>query len=556
MGPRETPQSGVHRHTPGVHSHHRHHQHHAQSADKYATPQPTGVQTRAKTAPTLNEIRATAAKYPLFDTKWNPWDPNLKPDRYAHTTPDDPYFSPEQVKARYEGWITSGEQHPFGNNYSGPASEFEARQLGEDGNFYEFMMARAGLKPVGTYPWNTPIDLADTAGYHHDAVYSMKDTTDDESVKADEEMIEFLDKTPSRDIGEATRKWLTRSAMSFKVKYLPKGSFLGEKLPKIDPLTATEKRTIGGINDSPAGNLKLDQVWGTLLDTFFAVGGEVASIGFSGLMAMAARRLGGRRYTPRDEPLNRFYDRVVHALQTRGITWQSAVSNAIELGGANLINSMLKDFKILSPVSGTISSFGMSKLIVYLMDEFTNWVDDSYKSNLWQSRNLVSREEVQDLIGKDAIHQVLGSGGIAAEMGLEELSRETRTIASSLKARGSAAIRAKAVLAILGVIRNYNGDGSSPMGVLRDVMLSSRVYRDIIIKSQAGDVNLEQIREIMNRALVIPNIIGFLRKSPKVATILRAGESIRMGDVIRGSSFASLLEMFPIFKGLSNLLKK
>ena len=44
-------------------------------------------------------------------------------------------------------------------------TEFEARMIGDNGDFYKFMMERAGLVPVGTYPYNRPINGVDACAW-------------------------------------------------------------------------------------------------------------------------------------------------------------------------------------------------------------------------------------------------------------------------------------------------------------------------------------------------------------------------------------------------------
>ena len=50
------------------------------------------------------------------------FNPRIK-GQFEHISPDDPYFSPEQVKGR------AREQHQLGHNYCGPRTEFEARNI-------------------------------------------------------------------------------------------------------------------------------------------------------------------------------------------------------------------------------------------------------------------------------------------------------------------------------------------------------------------------------------------------------------------------------------------
>ena len=40
--------------------------------------------------------------------------------------------------------------------------------IGENGDFYQFMMERAGLVPVGTYPYNRPINGVDACAFVSD----------------------------------------------------------------------------------------------------------------------------------------------------------------------------------------------------------------------------------------------------------------------------------------------------------------------------------------------------------------------------------------------------
>ena len=55
------------------------------------------------------------------------------PGTFLHTSPDEPYFAPEAVRSR------AREVHPPYMNFLGPHTEFEARMIGENGDFYKMM---------------------------------------------------------------------------------------------------------------------------------------------------------------------------------------------------------------------------------------------------------------------------------------------------------------------------------------------------------------------------------------------------------------------------------
>jgi hypothetical protein len=65
--------------------------------------------------------------------------------------------------------------HPAGYNFLGPNTEYYARMKGSD--FYKNMMINAGRTPVGTEPYDKPINELDKCAMDHDAVFSRNNNT-------------------------------------------------------------------------------------------------------------------------------------------------------------------------------------------------------------------------------------------------------------------------------------------------------------------------------------------------------------------------------------------
>lgn len=253
--PDEPPEGGVpyprvglpvHRHRPHRHTAssihaHRPHSHHppvnihrpstalttiAPTMSTALTTLPPTTTPQTTVAEDLNQMRQTPTQYRITD---EPVFNQSIEGVFLHTRPTDDYFSPDAVRARHQ--MNGREQHPKGYNYLGANTEFEARQIGENGDFYRQMMINAGLPPVGTYPFNKPINAVDECAFEHDRVFTSESTTVAEARAADRKFLRCLsDAKMNQSLRALAMNQVADMAIRFKLigedmGVIPKGSY-------------------------------------------------------------------------------------------------------------------------------------------------------------------------------------------------------------------------------------------------------------------------------------------------------------------------------------------
>lgn len=146
-----------------------------------------------------------------------------KPEDKKDDKPKD-VFSPEEASKR------GPERHLTSKyNFAGPGTEYAARMKGSD--FYEKMMKDAGRTPIGTKPYNKPINKLDACAKIHDKVYNNKNATAAEVKEADRVFQKCASKVKASDgisqklLSVAARAGFEGKIALESVGVLRKGSF-------------------------------------------------------------------------------------------------------------------------------------------------------------------------------------------------------------------------------------------------------------------------------------------------------------------------------------------
>jgi len=334
----------------------------------------------------------------------------LNKDNYNHTEPNDPYFSVEQASKR------GPERHPGGYNFLGPGTEFAARMIGSD--FYKNMMINAGRKPVGTEPYNVPINELDRCAYEHDSVFAKNNNTEKNIRDADVKFRECASKIKDANLLYYIQIQLAKNAIGLKQ--------FGEDIGVIKPeLFAYINKSVNDINQTLAKNHTIPSTkeeqekedsnfWYAALMLFFRVG--------SNLFLRGLEKIGTREFMKRTKdidinlinyfPNNRMRSYLIKIVEFLMNNRRSFSKEVITGGGQAFIHYLLSytDFFASGVTENVILAFaekiGYDKLANLIMDNLLLRISTWFATDSWRERNIMTREELEQIVkGEDpAIH--------------------------------------------------------------------------------------------------------------------------------------------------------
>ena len=332
----------------------------------------------------------------------------LNKDNYNHTEPNDPYFSAEQASKR------GPELHPPGYNFLGPRTEFFARMIGSD--FYKQMMINAGRKPVGTEPYNVPINELDRCAYEHDSVFAKNNNTEKNIRDADVKFRECASKIKDANLLYYIQIQLAKNAIGLKQ--------FGEDIGVIKPeLFAYINKSVNDINQTLAKNHTIPSTkeeqekedsnfWYAALMLFFRVGANTVLSG--------AQQIGTRELIKRTKnknlindinPLLRpFFTNTAEFFMSR--EQAKRIGIVIAGGGQTLINHLADSTNFFALgvygvfLQSIIEKIGYDKLANLIMDNLLLKISTWFATDSWRERNIMTREELEQIVeGEDpAIH--------------------------------------------------------------------------------------------------------------------------------------------------------
>lgn len=428
----------------------------------------------------------------------------LNKDDYNHTEPNDPYFSPEQASKR------GPERHPTGYNFLGPGTEFPARMLGSD--FYKQMMISAGRKPVGTEPYNIPINELDRCAYEHDAVFSRNNNTEKNIRDADVKFRECASKIKDANLLYYIQIQLAKNAIGLKE--------FAEDIGVISPgLFAYINKSVNDLNLTLAKNHTIPSTkeeqqeedsnfYIGYLMLFFRLG---ANIILSGAQQLTTRQLIERtknknliNYIP--NTLRPYLTNTAEFFMSRE---QARRISEVTIGaGQTLINYLLDstDFFGLGVtgklIQTIVEKIGYDKFANYLMDNSLLKISTSFASDSWRERNIMTKEELEKIIeGEDPeiframvqrnrdMSNIIGYG--LQNSRIIEITNLFRNI-ENLTKREKLSRFGNFYRAIIKIRGQKPGKILSAIYVLLNNSLRNQFV---------GDITLEKLREILNQKI-------------------------------------------------------
>jgi len=282
--------------------------------------------------------------------------------------------------------------------------------IGSD--FYKQMMISAGRKPVGTEPYNIPINELDRCAYNHDAVFSRNNNTEKNIRDADIKFRECASNIKDAKLKYYIEIQLAKTAIGLKE--------FGEDIGVISPeLFAYINKSVKDLNQTLAKNHTIPSTkeeqqqedrnfYIGYLMLFFRIG---ANIILSGAQQLTTRQLIERT---KNKNLINYIPNILRPLLTNTAEFFMSREQARRIsevtigGGQTLINYLLdsKDFFGLGVtgklIKAVIEKIGYDKLASLLMDNLLLKLSTSFASDSWRERNIMTADELKKIIeGKD-----------------------------------------------------------------------------------------------------------------------------------------------------------
>lgn len=275
-------------------------------------------------------------------------------------------------------------------------------------------MISAGRKPVGTEPYNIPINELDRCAYEHDAVFSRNNNAEKNIRDADIKFRECASKIKDANLKYYIQIQLAKTAIGLKE--------FGEDIGIIKPeLFAYINKSVNDLNQTLAKNHTIPSTkeeqqeedrnfYIASLMMFFRVGVDlIIPIGTrltteQLLKFVKSKNIDLMTLVPTS--LRPFFERIVNNLMGRR-DGSNIVSSIVDLGQTELatyIRGLLKDSDIFGTgVSGYIIKLGYTKFVKLLIDNYLTKLSIQFGSNSWRQRNVMTAEELDEIIeGKGA----------------------------------------------------------------------------------------------------------------------------------------------------------
>jgi len=387
--------------------------------------------------------------------------------------------------------------------------------LGSD--FYKNMMISAGRKPVGTEPYNIPINELDRCAYEHDAVFSRNNNSEKNIRDADIKFRECASKIKDANLKYYIQIQLAKTAIGLKE--------FGEDIGIIKPeLFAYINKSVKDLNQTLAKNHTIPSTkeeqqqedrnfYIAYLMLFFRIGANTI---LSGAGQLTTRQLIERtkninliNYIP--NILRPFITNTAEFFMSREQARQ--ISQVAIGGGQTLINYLLnsKDFFGLGVygklIQTAIEKIGYDKLANLIMDNLLLKLSTSFASDSWRERNIMTADELKKIIeGEDPAY-------IETELDQQEYltdmlgfdSQDPRIIEIFNLFNNIENLTNREKISRFGnfyraVIQIRNREPDSILTVV--YILLNRALGNRFV----GDITLETLREILNQPIGINNI--------------------------------------------------
>lgn len=399
---------------------------------------------------------------------------------------------------------TGGERHPKGYNFCGPKTLFALRNMGEDGNYYEYVMRTAGLEPVGTWPYNKPINPLDACAFDHDRVFSDRSATVDEVRKADEQFVQCVKNIkPSMNVYEMATQQIAMMAIKLKMKgedagFLKKGLFSDAAQRHIYETLKLFNSTLveEDVPDQTSFYGLLLGIFTNMADWLKTAGlGTAASVSTTLLVRVSKRRGEIMRSLP--DVVQRFIRRIGNLLTQNVGTGNlnTLLEQAVGMFTDDQIRAVLGQMGIVRGASG-LAGAGARTLILRILDDYINWIPDSIRSDEWRARNIISEDEIQELI-RDPIDP-RGITRTSAALTFAEFD-VFRTALQGIESMNRSE-KAKNVLKILMALKKANTDYQAEdiYSFIKVSLTDEDIYRKINILARGPTITLQTLRGLLN----------------------------------------------------------
>ena len=345
------------------------------------------------------------------------FNPLLKGE-FEHTDPNDPYFSAEVMSKR------GPERHPPGFNFLGPGTEFEARMIGENGDFYKFAMERAGRKPRGTYPYNKPYNDVDACAMDHDRVFTKKGTTKEEAENADRIFEECLYSKP-RTQSVYTEAIRDMAAMAMKIKgYVLTVSgtddpFFKQKLSvvnaTINTLNTTAVENATGNPDKAEANW-----WAWTMNLFWRLGLNAVGSTITVSTTMALQKARNTDVNELTAGIQNRRTRVIVKTIVEMLAKQMPVASIMsfltgiaEEATSNGLAGLFQASALFQQATvNNAFRYQVNQFILRKFEDYFDWIDASYKSDKWRAEKAATPDDIRRIMNEAAPQDVQPASNI------------------------------------------------------------------------------------------------------------------------------------------------
>ena len=284
--------------------------------------------------------------------------------------------------------------------------------LGSD--FYKNMMINAGRKPVGTAPYNIPINELDRCAYEHDAVFSRNNNSEKSIRDADIKFRECASKIKDANLKYYIEIQLAKTAIKLKQ--------FAEDMGFIKPeLFAYINKSINDLNQTLAKNHTIPSTkeeqqeedrkfYIVTLMGFFRVGLDfiipiLTRIGTEKLIKRLKDINIEDLLTRIPQSIRPMIEFVVNRLIGRRDVRQIA-KELLNLGASQsvtFIKGLITDSDFFGTgITGLLVKYGYTTIVQVIFDNFLTKLSTQWGSNSWRERNIMTADELQEIIeGED-----------------------------------------------------------------------------------------------------------------------------------------------------------
>lgn len=394
-------------------------------------------------------------------------------------------------------------------------------------------MINAGRKPVGTAPYNIPINELDRCAYEHDAVFSRNNNSEKSIRDADIKFRECASKIKDANLKYYIEIQLAKTAIKLKE--------LAEDMGIIKPeLFAYINKSVNDLNQTLAKNHTIPSTkeeqkeedrnfFIASLMLFFRVGAD--------LLIPIGTRLTTEQLIKKVKSLNidlmtripvnlrPVFEFLVNRLMGRRDV-SEITKQLVNLGSSQLstfIESLLKNSDVFGTgLTGQFLKYSYTSIAQALIDNYLTKLSTQWGSNSWRERNIMTSEEFEQIIRGDDpaifIADTQRDQEISRLIGLSVRNPRIIEITNLFKDIENLSNREK--ISRFGnfyrsIIQIRNQRPNSILNVI--YLLLNGSYRNQFV----GDISLEKLREILNQRISNDDIQTLLLRSSFIEKLVQ-----------------------------------